>query len=127
MMCADAGLHADQARWQVCKSGLELAARPFLSKHNRTTLILSHNVERVLANIDADHGDCATRFLRRAPCLHCPEPASITGGAGARPDLPISGPSEWQAVTSGIAEPGLATQRAPEGSGFIKTATKGRW
>jgi hypothetical protein len=27
----------------------------------------------------------------RAPCLRCPGPASVTGGAGARPDHPISG------------------------------------
>ncbi len=27
----------------------------------------------------------------RAPCLWCPLPASLAGGAGARPDHPISG------------------------------------
>src|ERR1700746_2752280 len=59
MMCADAGLHPDQTRWQVGKSRLDLATRPFLPKHDRTTKIVSHDVERVLANIDADHGDCA--------------------------------------------------------------------
>ena len=45
MMRADAGLHADQARRQVGKSRLDLAARPFLSEHDRTKLIVSHDVE----------------------------------------------------------------------------------
>jgi hypothetical protein len=53
VMRVDAGLHADQARRQVGKSRLDLATRPFLPKHDRTTLILSHHVERVLADIDA--------------------------------------------------------------------------
>ena len=45
MMRADASLHPDQARRQVGKSRLDSAARPFLSKHDRTTLIVSHDVE----------------------------------------------------------------------------------
>jgi hypothetical protein len=57
MMCADAGFHADQARWQVGKSRLQLATRPFLPQYDRTTLILAHQVKRVLADVDADHGD----------------------------------------------------------------------
>src|SRR4029077_3665992 len=92
MMCADAGLHPDQARWQVGKSRLDLATRPFLPKHDCTTLIVSHDVERVLANIDADHGDCAVVGLLRHGVLlvfAAPGAASITGGAGARPDHPI--------------------------------------
>src|ERR1700752_4353964 len=66
MMCADAGLHPDQTRWQVGKSRLDLATRPFLPKHDRTTMIVSHDVERVLANIDADHGDFAVGLLRHS-------------------------------------------------------------
>ena len=57
MMRADAGLHADQARRQVGKSGLHLAARPLLAQHDGATLIVADDVERVLADIDADHGD----------------------------------------------------------------------
>jgi hypothetical protein len=63
MMCADAGLHADQARRQVGKSGLHLAARPLLAQHNGTTLIVAYDVERVLADIDANHGDCSVECL----------------------------------------------------------------
>ena len=48
MMRADASLHADQARRQVGKSRLDLATRPFLPKNDRSTLILPHDVERVL-------------------------------------------------------------------------------
>src|SRR5262245_48392635 len=69
MMRADAGLHADQARRQVGKSRLELATRPFLPEDDRTTPIMPHDVERVLAYIDADHGDCAARFLRHGVLL----------------------------------------------------------
>src|SRR5262249_42452757 len=60
---AHAGLHADQAWRQVGKSRFDLATRPFLPEHDRTTPIVPYNVERVLADIDADHGDCAGRFL----------------------------------------------------------------
>src|SRR5882762_8109226 len=39
----------------------------------------------------------------RAPCLWRPLPASLAGGAGARPDHPISGlsPSGWLTATAG--------------------------
>jgi hypothetical protein len=53
-------------------------------------LVVAHDVERVLADIDADHGDrgClghGVLLVFGAPC-----PASLAGGAGARPDHPIS-------------------------------------
>jgi hypothetical protein len=35
----DAGFHADQARRHIGKAGLDLATRPFLTQHNRATLI----------------------------------------------------------------------------------------
>src|SRR4030095_5176176 len=90
MMRADAGLHPDQARRQVGKSRLDLATRPFLPEYDRTTPIVPYDVERILADIDADHGNCAARFLRHGVLLFvAPSQASITGGAGARPDHPI--------------------------------------
>src|ERR1700758_2780213 len=83
MMCADAGLHADQARRQVGKSRLDLATRPFLPKHDRTTKIVSHDVERVLANIDADHGDCAVvGLLRHGVLLVFAAPGQLLSLAG---------------------------------------------
>jgi hypothetical protein len=63
MMRADAGLHADQARWQVGKSRLDLATRPLLPQHDATALILANDVERVLADIDADYGGRSVEFL----------------------------------------------------------------
>ena len=57
MMRADAGLHADQARRQVGKSRLDLAARPFLLQHDRAASIKANDVERILANIDAHGGN----------------------------------------------------------------------
>src|SRR4051812_27107670 len=92
MMCADAGLHADQARRQVAKPGFHLATRPLLSQHQGSTAILANQMERVLADIDADDGDFATVFLGHGVlrCLRCPSPAWTTGRAGARPDHPIS-------------------------------------
>jgi hypothetical protein len=47
----------------VGKAYFNLATRPLLPKHDGTTLIVADNVERVLADIDADHGDCALEFL----------------------------------------------------------------
>jgi SAM-dependent methyltransferase len=92
-MCTDAGFHADQAWRHVGKASLYLATGPLLTQHNGTTLIVAHDVERVLADIDANHGDCCVvSGAWRAPCLRRPWPASIAGGAGARPDHPISGP-----------------------------------
>jgi putative transposase len=92
MMRSNAGLHPDQARRHICKASLYLATRPLLTQHDRTAMIESHDVERVLPNIDANYGNrilCCCRghcvLLVRAPL------ASLSlGGAGARPDHPIS-------------------------------------
>src|SRR5262245_28608826 len=82
MMRADAGLHADQARRHISEPCFHLSARPFLSQHDRTAPIMAHDVERVLADIDADHGDCAVEFLRHGVLLDfgAPGPASFAGG-----------------------------------------------
>ena len=63
MMRTDAGFHADQARRHVGKAGLDLATGPFLTQHNRATLIVAHDVERVLADIDTNHGNCSVLCL----------------------------------------------------------------
>src|ERR1700751_300887 len=83
MMRANAGLHADQARRQVGKSRLDLTTPPFLPKHDRTTLILPYDVERVPANIDADHGDCAVvGLLRHGVLLVFAAPSHLLSLAG---------------------------------------------
>src|SRR5260221_59700 len=45
------------------KAGLDLATRPLLTQHNRATLIVAHDVERVLADIDTNHGNCSVLCL----------------------------------------------------------------
>jgi hypothetical protein len=66
MMGADAGLHADQTGLQVRKACFNPATRPFLMQHNGAALIEANDVERVLANIDADEGIPALCF-----CMGC--------------------------------------------------------
>jgi hypothetical protein len=75
MMRADAGFHADQARRHIGKPGFDLAARPLLPQHDRAALIETHEVKRVLADIDSGDGDRCVEFLRHnallvfgAPC-----------------------------------------------------------
>jgi len=62
-MRADAGLHPDEARRYVGKAGLDLATRPFLTQHNGTTLIVAYDVERILADIDTNHGNRSVECL----------------------------------------------------------------
>src|SRR5262245_11142969 len=94
MMRTNASLHTDQARRQVGEPRCYLTARPLLAKCDRTTPVEANHVEGVLADINADYGDCDPRLLsrERAPCLWRPWPASSAGGAGARPDHSITGP-----------------------------------
>src|ERR1700756_2149602 len=64
-MRTDAGFHADQARRYIGEPRFHLATRPLLSQHDGAARIVANDVERVLANIDADHGDCAVVGLLR--------------------------------------------------------------
>jgi hypothetical protein len=43
----------------LAKRPLDLATRPFLTQYDRATLIVAHDVERVLADIDTNHGNCS--------------------------------------------------------------------
>lgn len=74
MMCADAGFHADQARRHIGEPHFHLATRPLLPQHHGAACIVAHDVERVLADIDADHGDSRYWLSEtwRAPCLGAP-------------------------------------------------------
>src|SRR5262249_37856383 len=69
MMRADAGLHPDQTRRQVGEPRFHLAARPLLPQHDGSALIVADDVERVLADIDADHSNRSTEFLRHGVLL----------------------------------------------------------
>src|SRR5436305_13914635 len=46
-----------------------LATRPLLPQHDGAARIVAHDVERVLADIDADHGDRAVGCLRHGVLL----------------------------------------------------------
>ena len=54
---AAAGFQADKATRYIDKSALELATRYFDPQHDGATLIETDEVERVLADVDADRGD----------------------------------------------------------------------
>src|SRR5262245_21480538 len=79
MMCTDTGLHADQTGWHIGKPCLHLAPRPLLPQHDCATLIEADDVERVLADIDADLGDRTAKLLShgRAPFIECLLPAYL--------------------------------------------------
>src|SRR5437899_2556716 len=83
-MGADASFHADQARRYIGEPRFHLATRPLLPQHDGAARIVAHDVERVLADIDADHGDRGIGCLRHGVllCLWRPLPASLAGGAG---------------------------------------------
>jgi len=66
--------------WFVVSGGeprFHLATRPLLPQHDGAARIVAHEVERVLTDIDADHGDRSIGFPRHgvllvfgAPCQH---------------------------------------------------------
>ena len=57
MMRPDASLHADETGRYVSEPRLDLTARPLLTQDDRATAIVADDVERVLADVDADYGD----------------------------------------------------------------------
>jgi class 3 adenylate cyclase len=82
MMCADAGFHANQARRYIGEPRFHLAPRPFLPQHDGAARIVAHDVERVLADIDADHGDCGSSCLRHGVLLVFGAPCQLRLLAG---------------------------------------------
>jgi hypothetical protein len=62
-MRARTGLHADQAGRHVGKPNFYLATRPLLPQHDCATPIEADDVERVLADIDTDHGGHTVKLL----------------------------------------------------------------
>jgi hypothetical protein len=51
-------------------------------QHDRTALIVAHDVERVLTDIDADYGDCGIEFLRHGVLLVFGAPGQLKTLAG---------------------------------------------
>src|SRR5262249_28871316 len=99
MMCADASLHANQARLQVGEPGFHLATGALLPQHQGSAAILANEVERVLADIDADYGDFAIEFLGHGVllCLRCPGQLAFLAGLERR-----SWPDETERVLAEI-------------------------
>jgi hypothetical protein len=56
----DANAHANLAPWQIGMPCFHLAARSFLAQHDGAAIIVANDVERVLADTDANYGDCVT-------------------------------------------------------------------
>ena len=82
MMRADTGLHADQARRHIGEPCFHLATRPLLPQHNRAAGIKANNVERVLADIDANHSDCSVECLGHGVLLVFGTPCQLQSLAG---------------------------------------------
>jgi hypothetical protein len=59
--CAQLGRAAVGIEYWQC--GLGLATRLFLTQYNGTTLIVAHDAERVLADIDTNHSNCSVQYL----------------------------------------------------------------
>src|SRR6516225_6440340 len=105
-MCADAGFHADQARREIGEPRFHLATRPLLPQHDGAARVVAHDVERVFANIDADHGDCAVGLLRHGVLLVFGAPRqllSLTGLEHGR-TIPLADPAgRWLAAAAAAA------------------------
>jgi hypothetical protein len=76
---------------QFARRGISVAFMA-LNRHDN----VAHDVKRVLANIDADDGDRGTQLLGHGvlPSFGARGQHDLAGGAGARPDHPISSQSE---------------------------------
>ena len=79
---ADAGFLADQARRYIGEPRFHLATRPLLPQDDGAARIVAHDVERVLADIDADHGDRGIGCLRHGVLLVVGAPCQLRLLAG---------------------------------------------
>jgi len=53
-----------------------------LTQHNGTTLIVAYDVERILADIDANHGNCSVECLGHGVLLVFGAPCQLLSLAG---------------------------------------------
>jgi hypothetical protein len=81
-MCTDAGLHADQARRHIRESCFNLATRPLLMQRDCTAFIKTNDMERVLADIDADYSNRFAEILRHGVLLVFGAPCQLRSLAG---------------------------------------------
>jgi hypothetical protein len=92
MVRPDASLHADEAGRQIGEAALDLAARPLLPQHDAAVAVMADDVERVLADMDADDGDLGACCLGHG-VLHLMQPqvqrGSLAGQEHGR-TIPLS-------------------------------------
>src|ERR1700757_4854685 len=81
VMRTDAGLHADQARRHIGEP-FNLATRPLLTQHDCTAAIEADDVERVLADIDTDYGNCVVEIVRHSVLLVFGAPCQLRSLTG---------------------------------------------
>src|SRR4030088_3162915 len=110
-MCADASFHADQAGRYIGEPRFDLATRPLLPQHDGAARIVAHDVERVLADIDADHGDRSIGCLRHGVLLVFGAPCQLSCWRGRS----TGGPSHLK--TSRTSSPACAFRAIAESSG----------
>ena len=68
----------------IGKACFNLATRPLLTQHDRTAAIEADDVERVLANIDTDYGDCVVEIVRHSVLLVSGAPCQLRSLAGQK-------------------------------------------
>jgi hypothetical protein len=108
-MRANTGFHADRARRHIGEPGFDLAARPPLAQDDRAALIQTDDVERVLADIDANDRNRGIRLLGHGMLL--------VFGAPCQQGRSTAGPSHSEIASLQFdppaieVEPTLAVQR----------------
>jgi hypothetical protein len=75
-MRRETGLHL------VSSSRRPRRVRGGLTQHDRAALIVAHDVERVLTDINADYGDCGIELLRHGVLLVFSAPGQLKTLAG---------------------------------------------
>jgi hypothetical protein len=81
----------------ACRNRWSEATRPLLTQHNCTALIEANNVKRVLADIDADYGDCGFERVGHGVLLVFGAPCQLRSLAGQEHDrtIPLADISCW--------------------------------
>jgi hypothetical protein len=91
VMRTNAGLHADQARRHIGKPCFDPATRPLLTQHDCTAAVEADDVERVLADIDTDYGNCVVEIVRHSVLLVFGAPCQLRSLTGQEHAGPFSG------------------------------------
>ena len=81
-MCADAGLHANEARWLLARRVSTWPRDHFWRSTIRAALIVAYDMERVLADIDAEDGNGSWDGLGHGVLLVVSAPCQLLSQAG---------------------------------------------